>query len=794
MKEDKIDIKLILFKALKYWYIFAIAMLLIAGGTYYHLKTTVPHFKASAMLLIKNQEGSHQLDEEALFAELGLSKGNTNLENEKLYLRSTPLMEQVVHNLELQYRYYLEGPFRRHALYHSLPVKIVSWEPAENVERLDFSLLLDGKGGYQLTTIREEEEKTYKGEFGKSLRLPVGKLTLSRQREIPVDSPLSVDIRSVKSAASMFAENLSIEVIGEESSTFYLSIEDESPDRAQDILDELMDTYNQESILEKNQVYQNSIDLINERIFLINQELSSAEKNVEAYKQSFNMMELSAEGTMLRQKMSEYDQLIFEVETELEILNSIEDFLGQNRNTFEFVPTNLQLTNMTLAGQLENFNVLLKERARLRSELGPSHPELLLTERQIQNLRKTIVENIASIRKDLEITRDANLKRKASLDSQMQSLPQRERQLFEMERQKGVKENLYLYLLQKREESAISQSVTVAKGKMIEPSSTSYTPVSPNKKVILLSAFFLALALPTGLILLIETLNDKLQPEDEIDKLVSVPMGGIISWNKKKETVVVDKGVFSAQAELFRLLRANLSYIGTGQPLRKLLVTSCISGEGKSFISINLAMSIALSGKKVILLELDLRKPKQEDYIHIERDLKKGLVNYLVDPALEVQKVIRNTNLHPNFDIITSGPKPPNPSELLLSERLREMIDQLQNEYDMIIIDAPPVGLVADALQMKDIADATLFVVRVNYTRKGHLKIINDIAEKDKLPRPFAVINAVNLSSNYSGAYGYGYGYGYGSGPNGYYEDENKNKKDGILARLSSGIFSNLLS
>jgi len=793
MKEDKIDIKLLLFKALKYWYIFAIAILLVAGGTYYHLKTTVPSFRASAMLLVKDQENK-QLDEEALFAELGLSKGNTNLENEKLYLRSTPLMEPVVRNLELQYRYYSEGPFRRHALYRSLPVKIVSWEPKEGVERFVFSLLLDGQGGYQLTTTREEEEKTYKGEFGKALNLPVGKLTLSRQREIPVDTPLSVEIRSVKSAASMFAGNLSVEVMGEESSTLYLGIEDESPERAQDVLNELMDTYNRESIKEKNQVYQNSIDLINERILLINQELSSAEQNVEAYKQRFNMMELSAEGTMLRQKMAEYDQLIFEVQTELEILNSIENFLDQNRNTFEFVPTNLQLTNMTLAGQLENFNILLKERARLRSELGPSHPELLLTERQIQNLRRTIIENIASIRKDLEITLDANLKRKTSLDSQMQSLPQRERQLFEMERQKSVKENLYLYLLQKREESAISQSVTVAKGKTIEPSSASYTPVSPNKKVILLSAFFLALALPTGLIVLIETLNDKLQPEDDIDKLVSVPMGGVISLDKRKEKVVVGKGVFSTQAELFRLLRANLAYISTGQPLRKLLITSSISGEGKSFISINLGMSIALSGKKVILLELDFRKPKQENYLNIERELKKGLVNYLVDPTIGLQKVIRNTKLHPKFDIITSGPTPPNPSELILSERLREMVDQLQDEYDMIIIDAPPVGLVADALQMKDIADATLYVLRINYTRKGHLKILNDIAEKNKLPRPFAVVNAVNLSSNYSGAYGYGYGYGYGSGPNGYYEDENENKKNGLLARLNSGLFSKLLS
>lgn len=769
MQEERIDLKLILFKGLKYWYIFAIAFPLTLATAYYHLKKTVPQYRASALLLIKDEEDSGQLDTESMFAELGVKMNKSNLENEMLYLKSTPLMEQVVRNLGLQYRYYQEGAFRNYALYRWLPVKIISWEPAEDVHRFHFSLQLDEKGGYLLTTTLEGVEKTYEGEFGKTLRLPVGKLTLSRQREIPAEGTLIVEIWPVKATAGMLANSLSIQVVGEKSSTFSLSIQDESPDRARDILDDLMATYNRETIEEKNQVYQNSIDLINERIFLINKELSSAEQNVEAYKRRFNMMELSAEGSMLMEEMSQYNRIVFEMETQLEILNSIENFLDNNRNNFEFVPTNLELNNITLASQLDNFNTLLRERARLRNNLGPSHPDLQLTERQIQNLRETIVENIASIRKDLEITRDANMERKASLDSQMQSLPRRERELFEMERQKSVKENLYLYLLEKREESAISQAVTVAKGKTIEPSSASPNPVSPKRAQIWLVAIFMGLALPSALAFMIESLNDKIQFEDEIEKLTSVPLGGMVARSKKKERLVVKPNSQTVLAEMFRLLRANLSYISAGEKIQSLLVTSSMSGEGKSFITLNLGMTQALAGKRVLILEMDLRKPRQEEYLTIERS-KKGVVNYLVDPELSLADVIRNTGAHPNLDILTSGPKPPNPGELILSPRLRTMLDELRNTYDFIIIDAPPVGLVADALQMKDLAQATMYVVRLGYTRKAQLRILEDIHEKNKLPRPFAVLNDVKFSGLYGGSGYYGYGYGY-STKNSYYQE-----------------------
>lgn len=779
MGEDRINYKLILSKAFRYWYLFAIMLVFMLGLAYLYLQYAQPKYEAEAMILIKDEEKSNQLDEEAIFAELGLGKRKRNLENEIYILRSTPLMQQVVEKLQLHYQYFSINGIKKRDIYLHAPIEVVDWEPNTPESNFSGKLTFEEGGKYHLECNKKDfakrgfDQYEFRGEFGKELNLPVGKLTLSRTAFNTDADKIGLVVTSPKARAQALLEELSVSIMGEKSSTLSLLIKDTNPVRAESVLMELIQEYNQHSIEDKNQVYRNSVDLINERIGLINAELSAAEQNVENYKQRFNVLELSAEGNMLVKELSDYNRVISGTEIQMEILNSIEDFLIKNRESFEFVPTNLNINNLTLANQLTQFNDLLRTREIARRDKGPVHPDVILTERQIQNVRQTIIDNIRAMKNDLQISLSANKNLKGSLESRMRSLPTQERELIEIERRKGVKENLYLYLLQKREESAISMAVAVPSGKLVEPAESG-DPVSPKGAQIWLIALFLGMAIPAGFVYLLDFINDKVTMEDDIQLATNVPVVGMLASSRKNGSLVIKPQSRSVEAEMFRLLRANLAYISPGKEVKSILVTSSISGEGKSYIALNLGVTQALTGKKVLLLELDLRKPKQEEMINgkskkSREATKKGIVDYLVNRSVSKEQIINQSEMHPNLDIITCGSKPPNPSELLLSNRLRELMQELHDDYDFIIVDAPPVGLVADALQMKDLAEATMYVVRTGYTRKSHLQIIKDIAQKNKLPRPFIVLNSVPLHE--PGGYGSGYGYAYVSS-NGYYEKE----------------------
>ncbi|MCB9274487.1 MAG: polysaccharide biosynthesis tyrosine autokinase [Lewinellaceae bacterium] len=790
MEEGTIDIMLLLRKAIKYWFLFVAGAVIAFAMAVAYLKYKEPSYQGSTMILVEDDKGSSQITEEAIFKDLGLVQGSSNLINEMSILKSTPLLKNVVEQLELQYRYFrIDGLITRE-LYKNSPIEILNWEPDEAYGGFYGILTADQKGGYRLEVDDEElgDDNVFFSEFGKSLKLPMGAVTLANRDNIKDFGEIGVLVLPVSAMVDDLSSKISVALADEKSSMIHISMKDVSPQRIEDVLDALVETYNQNSIEQKNLVFKNTIDLINNRIDMIIEELTAAEQDVENYKQRFSMTELSSEGTLLMNEMASYNKEITGKQLQLDIMNSIEEFLDKNRDNFEFVPTNVSITNLTLTTQLESFNRLLEQRGRMRTDLGPAHPDLLLIEKQIRNLRETIIENIQSIKGDLELALNSNKGVKNNLQARLQTLPRRERELVEIERRKSVKENLYLYLLQKREESAISLAVTSAKSQVIEPASAPPWPVSPNRKQIMVVAIFLGLAIPAGIVFLINFLNDKIQVEDDLEGAASVPVAGLIGQSRRKGRLVVRENSRSVTAEMFRMLRANLNYFATGADLKVMLITSGVSGEGKSFIALNLGAIQALTGKKVVILELDLRRPKQEVF-GTENPSLKGVVDYLIDPTLPVGEIIQNSGAHPNLDLIQCGPKPPNPSELILSSRLRELVNLLRLHYDFIILDTPPVGIVADALQMSDLADASMFVLRAGYSRRPELRLINDLSEKKKLPRPFIVLNSVpikNSGYNYNFSYAYGYSYGQEAG---YYDDGHESgkwwKKWAKIARLN---------
>ena len=741
-------------KALHYWWLYVLLFPLAVGLSILYLRKTHPKYEATAMLLIKDEEKSGAVVEQAVLDGLGIKDiKKKGLENEVFILKSTPLMENVVSNLELQYEYFSIEWMKRRDISKDAPIKVVDWKPAFDNATVEGDVEFMGNGAYRLKI----EDDAFQGEFGKELRLPQGKLTLSFIRSKDSNGgPVGIRVLTPNVKALELIEGLEVTAVGEQSSTLSLSIKDYVPSRAEAVLNELIKLYNQQSIDEKNKVFENSLNLLNERITLISQELSAAEVDVESYKRRNNLVEISAEGSLLMRDLADYNKELASTDVQLQILSSIQEFLERNKDNFEFVPTNLNINNLTLTNQLTQFNTQLSDRDRLKNQLGPSHPDIILIDKQLRNLRQSIVENIRGIKADIQLGRNAKEQLSASVENRMQSLPGRERGLLDLERNKNLKENLYLYLLEKREQSAISLAVTTAAGRVIEPA-RAFDPISPKKAQIYLIALFLGLALPSAIVFGIFSMNDKVMNEDDVQRGVAAPIAGVLAYSRKKSKVVVKENSTTAAAEMFRSLRANLAFISPGQKMQAIIVTSSIPGEGKSFIAMNLGVTQALAGKKVLLLELDLRKPS-EQFDEIE-SAEEGVVNYLIDTSVKLDNIIENTGLHHNFDVIRCGPKPPNPSELLLSDRLRSLINLLRERYDFIILDTPPVGVVADAIQIKDTADATMYVVRSGYTRKAQLRIINDIMQKDKLPRPFIVLNSVQLDkSTYGGYYTSYYG------------------------------------
>ncbi|MBU3714845.1 MAG: polysaccharide biosynthesis tyrosine autokinase, partial [Ferruginibacter sp.] len=455
---------------------------------------------------------------------------------------------------------------------------------------------------------------------------------------------------------------------------------------------------------------------------------------------------------------------ITDIAIQEEILSGIESTLLKNPKQFEFVPSNSGLTNLTLNNLLQTFNQLLLDREKVRTNLGANNPNNLMLDEQLTNLRGNIIENISSIKRDIQTSKNALRSRELSLNQRLSSLPHKERQLIDIQRQQNVKQNLYLYLMQKREETALKLSIAVGNSRVVEPAKLG-VKFKPKPVVIWNLALLSGILLPILLIGIIKFFSNAIKNEEDIKSNTSVPIIGTLGWDKSKNSIILNDKTRSPISEMFRLMRANLQFIGEGINNKVIVLTSSASGEGKSFVCINLGLTLALTGKKVLLLELDMRKPKFFNYLNLKGSNTQGITEYLVKDSVEWQSIITETGIHPKLFCSTCGPIPPNPSELILSSRFCDLINNLRNEFDYILIDTPPVGMVSDSLSLNNFADSTLYIVRYNKTLKSQLNIIENISAEKKMPRPYIVFNGVKFNKR---GYRYGYGYGYGYG---YYEE-----------------------
>lgn len=766
---------------LPFWPLFVITICISLALAFVYLRSQIPIYVASAKVLLKDpQKGSS--DSKVLDA-LNIFGDKKIVENEIVVLKSTNIMQEVVRQLHLYARVYNEGKVRSEEIYKSnSPV----WF------RANPNLPIYQSPKYYFSVDWNRQQITINNQvvhFYDSVLLNNTSYLIEPNKEYNKavkGKNYYVQFNSIEGSASMIIGNLAISAISNQSTVLDVRLETEVPEKGADILTKLFEVYNLTGIKDKSQIAAQTLAFIDDRLYKVTAQLDSVERNVQSYKSRNQVIDLGAQGQLFLDNVADLDKRKSSVDLQLEILNDVNNYINRKGSRSGTVPSVAMVDDPTLVGLLSKLYESELQLEKIKSVSGEKSDQVILAEDQVGRIRNDIRENISNIRRNLLSVKsniNSNLGASRSILSQ---IPQKERGLIDISRQQSIKNNIYTYLLQKREETAVNSASTIADLRVIEKASA-YGPVKPVARNYYLTGIVIGFLLSAFIILVREQFNRKILFRTEIEQKTNVPVIGEIIQVETKDPVVIREGKRTAVAEQFRSLRTNLSFMALNEDAKSTLITSNISGEGKSFVSINLAISYTLTDKRVALLELDLRKPRLSKLLGIVRD--PGISNYLVG-KIPVEDIIKPTAVK-NLFVVSAGAIPPNPSELILTQRFREMIAILKSQFDILIIDSAPIGPVSDSLLLKEFVDSTIFVVRHNATPKNVLKRIDSLYEQKVFKNMCIVFNGVKRRG-FGNSYGYGYGYGsygygnysyggYGENGHGYYiQDEKKNIFSGI--------------
>lgn len=760
------------------WFVLSVILCLGCGAIYLRYKT--PTFQAQAKMLIKDDESNNRATGKSALltaSNLGIMTNSAGIDNEMEILTSLSIAQQAVRDLKLYTTYKAKGKIKDQLMYKTEPV-FVDLDPG-HLEKLIYPIQLvitrDGneykvKGQYTASAFEETEKTVY--EIEKTLNgLParistrVGTITLNANSQVaPMadGATIKVTIVAPKYMAMKYVKALSVSPTSKTTTIAQMVLTDEIPQRAVDYLRQLTVCYNRQANEDKNEIAVRTEEFINGRLEKINAELGSTEGSLEAYKKRNNMVELKMNAAQAVQNQDIFSQKLAEANTQVALLQSISQYMNDPANQYQTLPSNVGLTDQSATQLINKYNDIVLTRNRLLRSASESSPTVTPLTAQLDDLSASIRRAIAQAQKNMATQRQSVAEQYSKYVGQTSATPEQERILTQIGRQQDVKSGLYLMLLQKREENSISLAATADKGKLIDDPQYS-GKVSPRGSIIMLLALVLGFLIP-GVILyyIINFLKFRIEGHDDVEKLTKLPILADIAvageGTKTKGDIVVHENKNNQMEEVFRSLRTNLQFImSKGQKV--ILFTSSLSGEGKTFTAANLAVSFALLDKKVVLVGLDIRKPRLAELFEI-KDHHHGITNLLsmANPTAEdVEKQILNSNVNDNLDILMAGPIPPNPTELIARPTLEMVIDTLKEKYDYVLIDSAPVGLVTDTLQIGRVADATIIMCRADYTPKDSFNYINDLARDNKLPHMTIAINGIDMSKK---KYGYYYGYG----------------------------------
>ena len=780
--EEQVNIQELLFRYLIHWPWFVVSIIICIACAWGYLRLTTPIYNISATVLIKDEKkgggASMSSDLEKMGLE-GFVSSSSNVDNEIEVLRSKSLAREVVNNLGLFVTYMDEDEFPSKELYHTSPVLVsLTHQEADKLPgRMEINMILQPTGalGVQITV----GEKEYQKQFDKlpavfptdegTVAFFANNDTLSAvcPENITKERHITAFINRPFSVLKEYVNSLSIAPTSKTTSVVVISLENTNTRRGRDYINKLLEMYNINANNDKNEVAQKTAEFIDERIGIISKELGSTEQDLENFKRSAGITDLSSEAQIALTGNAEYEKKRVENQTQINLVMDLQRYMKGNE--YEVLPSNIGLQDAASAGAIDRYNQMLVERKRLLRTSTENNPTIINLDTSIRAMRTNVQATLDATLKGLQITKE-DLAREASRYSRrINDAPTQERQFVSIARQQEIKSGLYLMLLQKREENAITLAATANNAKIIDEALADDNPISPKKTIVYLAALVLGVGLPVGVIYLIGLTKFKIEGRADVEKLTSLPIVGDIPLaDEKTGSIAVFENQNNLMSETFRNVRTNLQFmLENGKNV--ILVTSTISGEGKSFISANLAISLSLLGKKVVIVGLDIRKPGLNKVFNIPKK-EHGITQYLTNTTANLMDFVQPSDINKNLFILPGGTVPPNPTELLARGGLEKAIETLKANFDYVILDTAPVGMVTDTLLIGRVADLSVYVCRADYTHKAEFTLINELAENNKLPNLCIAVNGLDLNSRkYGYYYGYGkygkyYGYGYGYG------------------------------
>ncbi|WP_395050640.1 GumC family protein [Flavobacterium sp.] len=776
-QEDDIHLRTILEKYLVHWQWFALAVAVCLFAAFTYLRYTIPQYKAATTILVKDDKKGGMLSELSAFADMGLGTGmKSNVDNEVEILKSRTLVESVVRKLNFNTSLVMKGKIVDREIYKETPITVnfsnVKPDFYTDQMRLKFTELtpntfsLESESETDSVPVILKNKKEFRyGELiaTKNVDLVITSLNGNGFKYKNDDKSVDILVSPFENVVASFQKQLEVTSISKTSSVVEISLTNPVVNKAEDFLDNMIQIYNEDAAADKNFISESTSKFIANRLILITQELGGVEQDVESFKKSNNLTDIESEAKLFIEGSSDYNKKVAETEIQMNVVASMLDYMKKSTNA-DLLPSNIIAGQGDASGLISAYNELVLQRNRILKSATVANPSVVKLDQQISSLKANVVASLSRLQSTLAIQkRDLNNK-EGLMNSKIGKIPVQERQFRVIARQQKVKEELYLYLLQKREETAITLAATQPNARVIDDAKGLKLPVSPKKNIIYLAALLLGLLIPYLILYLKDLLDTKIKSQQDFVGKTQIPFIGDLP-NSESDSKLIEPESRTSSAEALRIIRTNIDFMLNQAPEGKaktIFMTSTIPGEGKTFIAVNLAAIFALSGKKVLLIGMDIRNPKLDEYIEVPHNY--GLTNYLSSKNVDIQDYIVKQKGYKDLYVLPSGIVPPNPAELLMTKKLDELFVQLKQEYDYIIVDTAPVSLVTDTLILAKYADTTIYVVRANYLDKRMLPIPERLYKENKLLNMALLLNDTKTNKGYGyGGYGYGYGgYGYG--------------------------------
>ena len=779
----EIDFRNMIYRYLSIWPWYFIFGFIFIVSTWLIVFYSTPKYSIEGYVLSQDDKKNSKFASQDLLKELNLFSGSQLVENEIEVIKSRTLIRKTIDDLKLNYRYFKSTEFRTREVYLNNPISIVLDSIQKGMVNSTLEIEIIDGSRFKLTSSPELDQYEgfeLNGRFEDKLSTPYGKLIVSKSTffEKVFSSgfsnkeykKISVKISNLDQAVNKYRSDLKVELTNKLSTVLRIQLEDNIPERGIRFINQLMDNYLKNDISIKNEIGEMTLNFLNGRIKLLSNDVNSIETIFEDFRIKNGIVELGQNTSLLLNNVVEYDKKYMLLENQLKLIEDIENYSKNSAESGVLAPAVAGLSDPVLLEICSEIIKIESQKSLLNGSLKKDNPLLINLNNQLNGLKNTLAESVGNVKNAIIINKKQVEKKLSSFDFEMKAIPQKEHQLFDIKRQMEIKQNLYLYLLQKQEEAALSLASTTSDNRVLDFAISTEHPIKPIKSIYYGIALLLAIIVPIGIKEIIDSFDDKVKSVEEITSRTNFPLVGIIPLSISANPLVVNQSAKSAISESFRSIRSNLKYLSKGSEKMIVGVTSNISGEGKTFFCLNFSASIAITGKKVVMIELDLRKPKLSKNINMSTNI--GASNFLIGQA-SLNQIIFPSGLVDGLDIVPSGPIPPNPAELLISTNMEKMIKELYEQYDYIIIDAPPVGLVSDGFTIAEHCNQMFYILRYDYTNKEYIKFINTLESNRKLTNVNLVLNGVKNGKVGSYAYGNSYGYGYGYG---YYNDEEKKK------------------